>query len=131
MLFHKKYSPRYVVDISRKLRLEMTQAEKILWPRINNKQLDGLRFRNQHPIGRYIADFYCHEIQLVIEIDGGIHNERKEYDSYRNGWLEAGGHTVLRFCNEEIENYIDSVLETIRAKASEIRLGKFSTKAAP
>ena len=131
MMFYKKHSPRYVVDISRKLRLEMTEAEKILWPRMNNKQLDGLRFRNQHPIGRYIADFYCHEIQLVIEIDGGIHNERKEYDSYRDGWLDAGGCTVLRFSNEDVYNAIESVLKTIRSVASEIRSQKSSRKAAP
>ena len=131
MMLHKKYSPRYVVDISRKLRLEMTEEEKILWARINNKQLDGLRFRNQHPIGRYVADFYCHEIQLVIEIDGGVHDERKEYDTNRDGWLKAGGYTVLRFRNEEMYNNLDQILITIRAKAFEIRQGNSSKKAAP
>jgi very-short-patch-repair endonuclease len=121
-MLRKKYSPRYVVEIARKLRLEMTNAEKILWSRIGKKQLDGFRFRNQHPIGRYIADFYCHELRLIIEIDGGIHNERKEYDGNRDGYLQAGGYIILRFTNNKITSEIDSVLEIIRTKAREITI---------
>ena len=119
---HKKYSPRYVVEIARKLRIEMTEAESIIWSCINKRQLDGLRFRNQHPIGRYIADFYCHETKLIIEIDGGIHDTRKEYDFYRDGYLQAGGYSILRFTNKQILTDIDTVLEIIHAKAKEIIL---------
>ncbi|MFA6470443.1 MAG: DUF559 domain-containing protein [Candidatus Latescibacterota bacterium] len=124
MIFRKKLSPRYVIEIARNLRTEMTETEKILWSCINNRQLDGLRFRNQHPIGRYIADFYCHEKQLIIEIDGGIHRERKEYDENRDSYLEAGGYTVLRFENSEIHHRLDSVLTVIRTKALEINRKK-------
>ena len=122
MMLRKKYSPQYVVEIARKLRLGMTEAEQTLWSRINKRQLDGFRFRNQHPIGRYIADFYCHELKLIIEIDGGIHNERKEYDENRDFFLEAGGYTILRFTNNQVTSEINSVLEIIRTKAREISI---------
>ncbi|MDP2982435.1 MAG: DUF559 domain-containing protein [Candidatus Latescibacter sp.] len=121
-MLYKKYSPRYVIEIARKLRLEMTEAETLIWSHINNKQIDGFRFRNQHPIGRYIADFYCHDLKLIIEIDGGIHNECKEYDGNRDGYLQAGGYTILLFTNNQVTSEIDSVLETIRTKAREISI---------
>ena len=69
-LFRKKrYSPRYVVKLAQNLRMKMTATEKILWSKLCNRQIDGLRFRNRHPIDRYIVDFYCHEIELIIEIE--------------------------------------------------------------
>ena len=96
------------------MRKEMTSAEKLLWSKLCNKQFNGYKFRKQHPIGRYIADFYCHDLKLIIEIDGDIHNERKEYDENRDVFLKADGYTVLRFSNDEIENTLEDVLETIR-----------------
>ncbi len=77
-------------------------------------QIQTAASRRQHPVGRYIADFYCHECKLIIELDGGIHNERKEYDENRDNYLKAGGYTVLRFSNDEIENSLETVLESIR-----------------
>ena len=93
----------------------MTEAEKILWYRLRNRKLNGLKFRRQHPIDRFVADFFCVEKELVIEIDGGIHNETniKELDENRTYELERFGLKVLRFSNEEVENEIEKVLEKI------------------
>jgi len=98
----------------------MTPAEKILWFKLNKKKLNGFRFRRQHSIGRYIADFYCHDIKLIIEIDGNIHDKRKEYDKNRDEFLEAGGYTVLRFQNDEICNSLDDVLKKIKKCTDDI-----------
>jgi len=110
---HKQYDPKYIIVLAKKLRQTMTEAEMKLWSKIRRKQFANLRFRRQHPVGRYIADFYCHDCKLIIELDGDIHNERKEYDENRDNYLKAGGYTVLRFSNEEIENSLDTVLESI------------------
>ncbi len=100
-------------DRARELRRNPTEAEKVLWHHLRLKQLDGYRFRRQHPIGTYIVDFSCFEKSLVIELDGGRHSEQAEYDNTRTSWLEANGCTVLRFWNSQIMNEIDAVLEAI------------------
>src|SRR6266496_3811462 len=96
------------------LRNKMTSAEEILWRHIHINQWH-LKFRRQHPIANYVADFYCHAIKLVIEIDGGIHEveEVKIYDELREKNMKALGLTVLRFKNEEIFNNIKTVLSKI------------------
>ena len=111
---HKKFNPRYVIKLAQTMLKDMTAPEKKLWLKLKNKQIDGLRFRRQHPIGRYIADFYCHELKLVIELDGAIHDDRKEYDENRDAFLKAGGYSLLRFSNNSIEDSIDDVVKKIR-----------------
>ena len=98
------------------LRKEMTGAEKILWRKLKNKQMLGFKFRWQHAINQFIADFYCHKAKLVIEVDGGYHNvyEQKEYDTERTEILSNFGVNVLRFTNEEVEKNIDKVINTIK-----------------
>ena len=93
-----------IFDRARELRANTTEPEKILWDRISNRQLDGFKFRRQHPINTYIADFYCHQAKLVVELDGLIHYypENKEYDKSRNLEMEGLGIRVIRFRNEEI-----------------------------
>lgn len=95
------------------LRKDMTVAEKKLWDRLNKSQL-GVRFKAQHPIDIFIADFYCHKFKLVVEIDGGIHETQKEYDEGRTAELESWGLTIIRFCNEEVMNDIEKVVEMIK-----------------
>lgn len=97
---------------AKELRKNMTETEHLLWEKIRNRKLNGLKFRRQHPISIFIADFYCHEIRLVIELDGGIHEntDQKEYDEGRTAELENLGISVIRFTNEEILNSIDNVL---------------------
>ena len=105
------------------LRNNMTEPEIILWHHLSKKQLEGLKFRRQHPILRYILDFYCHEIRLCIEIDGRSHSRifEKIHDEDRTQNLAEFGITVLRFSNEAVLNDIDTVLERIRAVVSMLK----------
>ena len=97
------------------LRKDMTVTEEILWKRLSNRKLNGLKFRRQHPLDIFIADFYCHEKKLIVELDGGIHDttEQMEYDDGRTFELEEKGVKILRFRNEEVLNEIEQVLEKI------------------
>ena len=106
----------HIFEKAKMLRTNMTEAEQKLWAKLRGKKVLGLRFRPQHPIDIFIADFYCHVIKLVIEIDGGIHQSKsqKEYDFGREGELENWGLKVIRFTNKEIENEMNRVLEDIK-----------------
>ena len=101
---------------ARFLKKVQTQAESLLWQELRNRNLSGFKFRRQHPIGKYIADFYCHEAKLIIEVDGKIHLDKNqiEYDNNRTQDLEALGLRVIRFTNEEVINEIGKVLEKIK-----------------
>jgi very-short-patch-repair endonuclease len=89
--------------------------EAKVWQAVRNRQL-GFKFRRQHPIGRFIADFYCAEARLVIEIDGDTHAapDQAAYDSTRTAWLEERGYHVLRFQARDVDNDLDGVLQGIR-----------------
>ena len=99
------------------LRKNMTESEKKLWQFLMEKKVLKLRFRAQHPIDIFIADFYCHPLKLVIEVDGGIHKskDQKEYDIGREVELGNWGIKVVRFTNEEIENDISRVMNEIES----------------
>jgi very-short-patch-repair endonuclease len=101
-----------IIERAGALRKNMTPAEIRLWKHIKNKQILGLRFRRQHPIDIFIADFYCHQIKMVIELDGEIHSlsENKEYDKNRTAELERLGITVIRFKNNEVMKNIEEVI---------------------
>ena len=104
-----------IFQIAERLRRDMTDTEKIIWDRVCKNQL-GVRIRRQHPIWKFIADFYCHEVKLVIEIDGGIHlrSENKEYDISRDIILKEFKIEILRLTNDEVINEPDLVIEKIR-----------------
>ncbi|TAK62435.1 MAG: endonuclease domain-containing protein [Bacteroidetes bacterium] len=110
-------------EIARQLRVHQTPAEDIFWKAVRDKQFLGLKFYRQHPlffefVGKesfFIADFYCHERQLVVEIDGPIHKFQKEYDWLREHIINALEVRVLRFTNEEVENNLKSVLQNVEA----------------
>jgi very-short-patch-repair endonuclease len=104
------------IELAKHLRKKSTPTEKLLWERLRRNNISGVKFRRQHPIGFYIADFYCHELQLVIEIDGPIHNtaQHKEYDFNRDAEMERMGVQILRFTNNEVKNQIDKVMNKIR-----------------
>jgi very-short-patch-repair endonuclease len=102
-------------EYSRDLRQSSTKAEKILWEHLRNRKLNGLKFRRQHPIDKFIADFYCHEKRLVVEIDGSDHNLKtnEEYDNARTYMLSELSIIVVRFRNEEVENNVEEVIRKI------------------
>lgn len=101
-------------EFARENRRNATLAEQLLWDELRNRRTGRLYLR-QHIIGDYIVDFLCRDDGLIIEVDGGYHNEiqQKEDDEIRTQWLEAQGYTVIRFTNEEILNELDRVLEEI------------------
>jgi len=104
------------------LRKKMTVSERLLWDKIRNRRINGLKFRRQHPIHLYIADFYCHEKKLIIEIDGGIHksDDIKENDQNRSAELDRLGISVIRFTNEEILGNIDQVINNLKIFISQL-----------
>ncbi|RCW27036.1 endonuclease domain-containing protein [Marinilabilia salmonicolor] len=101
-----------IIERAGALRKNMTPAEMRLWKFLKNKQILKLRFRRQHPIDIFIADFYCHQIILVVELDGEIHNnnETHEYDENRTSELERLGITVIRFKNHEVMENLEEVI---------------------
>ena len=91
-----------LTPIAKALRKRLTDTERLLWRHLRAKQLEGLKFRRQEPIGRYIVDFVCHEKRIVIEVDGGQHSTDKNRDAERDKWLNKQGYKVLRFWNNEV-----------------------------
>ena len=100
---------------ARELRKNMTEAEQLLWSKLRRKQIKGLQFYRQKVIGNYIVDFYCHQAQLVIEVDGGHHFTRKgkESDHSKDTYLKDLGLCVLRFTNQEVLENVQGVVEEI------------------
>jgi very-short-patch-repair endonuclease len=111
---HKGANPK-LFHFARLNRKALTNAEDILWQHLRDRGLNGFKFRRQHPIVDFIADFYCFESSLVIEIDGGYHNsiEQVQYDSGRTSELAALNIKVIRFTNREVIENIDFVLREI------------------
>jgi very-short-patch-repair endonuclease len=98
---------------ARSLRQNLTEAERRVWQRLRSRQMKGYRFRRQVPIGRYIADFVCHEARLIVEIDGGQHDPSSSQEAERTGFLQHEGYRVLRFWNNEVLANLDGVHATI------------------
>ena|SRR5215210_6747790 len=100
----------------RRLRAEQTQAEATLWQLLRNRKLIGGKFRRQVPIGRYVADFYCHERKLIIELDGEVHSDpdQRVHDHNRDTFLLSLGLRILRISNEEALGDPQKVLDQIR-----------------
>jgi len=92
----------------------MTDAERLLWSRLRGRQVDGCKFRRQHPIGPYVVDFACIERSLVVELDGGQHVDRESEDMARTRSLESDGYSVVRFWDNQVFEELDAVVEAIR-----------------
>jgi very-short-patch-repair endonuclease len=107
--------PEALLRAARELRRKATDAEKYLWSLLRNRQLAGYKFRRQHPLGRFVLDFYCHEAKLCVELDGGQHAEpaQADYDRERTVWLNREGIRVIRFWNTDVFNNIEGVLQSI------------------
>ena len=105
--------------LSRDLRKRMTNAEKVLWEKIRNKQFMGYKFLRQHPLFYqyynktkfFVADFYCRELRIIIEVDGGIHEKQKDYDTIRSEILETQHNLkIIRFKNADVIKNINKIL---------------------
>ncbi len=99
---------------AKSLRKNATNVETILWNHLRTKQIEGLKFRRQQPMGEFIVDFACFEKRLILELDGGQHAREREEDCKRDSWLRGQGYRVLRFWNNQVLENLDGVLETIR-----------------
>ncbi|WP_180021205.1 endonuclease domain-containing protein [Acinetobacter sp. YH16044] len=112
-----------LLKFSRQLRSSSTDAEHLMWQLLRAKRFMNLKFRRQHVIKPYIVDFYCHEIGLVIELDGSQHgtDEGKEYDAERTKFLEALGLTVVRYWNHDVLSWTDVVLEDLWQSCTELK----------
>jgi very-short-patch-repair endonuclease len=101
---------------AKRLRKKQTRAEKKLWNFLKGRRCAGLKFRRQHPILYYVADFYCHEQRLIIEVDGEIHAvlKIKEHDENRTAELEKYGIRIIRFSNEQVMNKPEETISEIK-----------------
>jgi very-short-patch-repair endonuclease len=93
----------------------MTDAEQLLWSNLRNRGLGSFKFRRQHPVGPFIVDFICLEKNVVIEVDGGQHDDNKELDVQRSAYLNKMGYRVFRFWNNEVMQETEAVLDAIFA----------------
>jgi len=98
---------------ARKLRKNQTDAERVLWQKLRNRQILGVKFRRQMPIGRYVVDFASIEIRLIIELDGSQHIDSQKADDFRTGFLQREGYKVVRFWNNDVLMGTNTVLEAI------------------
>jgi very-short-patch-repair endonuclease len=109
-----------ILENARELHHAQTRAEGLLWGRLRNRA-QTFKFRRQHPIDRFIVDFYCAEARLVIELDGDSHTEldQAEYNAARTDWLEACGYKIVRFSNEDVYKRLDDVTREIYLACTE------------
>jgi len=111
---------------ARTLRKSMSSAERLLWRGLRGRQVDGARFRRQHPIGIYIVDFVCLERRLVVEVDGGQHTEDDHIvsDARRDRWLGGEGYRVMRVSTTDVYSNLAGVLDTIWATLRDLPLAR-------
>lgn len=119
---------RKLLTNAQNLRKNQTQAESLLWSKLRSRQISGYKFRRQHPVDRYILDFYCYEANLAVELDGGQHldDEVLFYDRERTSFLEGKGIRVIRFWNNDVLEHPDAVVMEIDAVLKEIMARKES-----
>ncbi len=122
MLFmNLKIPQKELINRARSLRQNNTTPEKIIWHCLRNRRLLNCKFRRQRPIGKYIVDFVCYEIRLIIEIDGGQHNWRMHYDENRTRFLQTQGFKVLRYWNNDVAMRLDNVMEDIYREVERLK----------
>ena len=106
------------VQRAKELRVHMTAAESRLWQALRADRLDGWHFRRQQVIAGFIVDFYCHQADLVVEVDGPVHEQQREQDAIRDGILARHGLQVLRFSNDQVFSCLPAVLQAILEAAA-------------
>lgn len=120
IIIGQKVTPEKI-KLAKELRQNMTPAEKILWQHLRAKRFKSLKFRRQQIIEGFIVDFYCHSLGLVIEVDGKIHDQQKDYDLERDKIITAKGLMILRFTNQQVIENIELVLKTIAQKIEDMK----------
>jgi very-short-patch-repair endonuclease len=108
-------------EFARRLRRNQTDAERVLWFRLRDRRLAGWKFKRQVPIDRFVVDFFCADLKLIVELDGGQHDQDREKDADRTRVLDAMGYLVLRFWNNDVLRNIDGVLEEILSTVNQHR----------
>ncbi|MFH1942905.1 MAG: endonuclease domain-containing protein [bacterium] len=108
-----------LTDVARRLRRDASEAEKALWRVLRGRNLEGLKFRRQYPMGNYIADFVCFEKRLIIEVDGGQHAVDTSGDERRDAWFRKEGFDVLRFWNHDVLTNVEGVVKVILERCNE------------
>ena len=116
----KKPTDKRPLTNARSMRHESAAAETKLWTQLRDRKLDGWKFRRQQPIAPFIADFYCAELKLIVEIDGDSHGQREEYDASRTRHLERDGCHVIRFVNDDVFRHTDAVLAEILSQCQRL-----------
>jgi very-short-patch-repair endonuclease len=104
---------RLLTGVAKRLRHEMTDAERLLWNEVRAHRFAGLKFKRQEPLGLYVVDFVCYEAKLIVELDGGQHASQKEADEERTRWLASRGFRVVRFWNNDVLTNIAGVMREI------------------
>ena len=107
------YPSKHMINRARSLRREETPPEQLLWLALRNAQIGGMKFRRQHPIGPYVADFFCHAAKLVVELDGMSHDDKLRQDTEKTKYLEGQGFRILRVTNEDVMRDLDAVAREI------------------
>ena len=110
--YYHKLKPR-----ARELRSKGPLSEVLLWKQIKTKKL-GYHFYRQKPLGNYIVDFYCPALKLVVEIDGSSHDEKQEYDKFRDEFLKTIGLRTIHFLDKDIKNNLDEVINLLKEQMS-------------
>ncbi len=105
--------PEDLKRYAREMRTRTTDAEALMWHLVRGRRLLGLKFRRQHSVGRYIIDFYCDELQLAVELDGGQHQQHADYDNERTAWLQSQGVRVMRFWNNDLLTQTEVVMTAL------------------
>jgi very-short-patch-repair endonuclease len=113
--------PPALLERARAMRHEAAPAEQKLWECLRGRQMCGYKFRRQQVLGPFIADFFCAEVRLVIELDGESHGERQEYDAARTKRLERDGLHVIRFQNDDVFHFLDAVLQEILKECDRLK----------
>ncbi len=128
-MYKQQLRPQQIArQLARELRNNPTEAEKVLWEKLRNRRFMGYKFLFQHPVFYkndnrvkfFIADFYCHKLHLIVEVDGGVHESQHEYDIVRTEFLNAKNINVIRIKNEEVFSNINRSLIYIKKQISSI-----------
>ena len=111
-----KGTSKTLFQMAKENRKNPTEAERIMWSVLRDNRFEGNKFRRQHPMGNYILDFYCHQLKIVIEVDGGYHEEinQKKYDESKDSYLRGFGIEVIRITNDRVLKDLDGVIRELR-----------------